>query len=1075
MSRQWCPAIAADAEVTFDREHIPRSQSPAGGDVKPKLIGAQAADLCLASIKKVNETAARMAASPPSKFSARVAVSTESVTGGASNESGYAIAPEQPTVDVVPRLPDEVEATKPMPKKLVVRSVAHADVLAQSAVKGLDLSRVDATTEELLQFLQHRQPLESLRVRHSIRGTLGACELMKSAGTWGGLRALDIGFNPTVFSIGEEPNNMAADEAVKLLSSCGSLNALGLACTGLGAVSATVLPALRNHSGITSLDLSRNGLGLQQDEAAVSALAQLIQENKFLLRLDLSHNDMAAPLAKQLFDALQASDTRVKTPEAEAEPEAEEYTDDVPPEEEAPQVTVGFPEDAAPASVDEEKPAENVDAPPEPASSPPPPGDLDTTEEPKDTEEEVAAETLPDEVAAAEELDPEAAEAARLEAEEKAAEELNRRKEEWEARMKQYIWEPEQVLFVFKESVARRELIAEYVRDTLDAKKVEKVGKKESKDAQLQRERRDRDRRSGWSHLQEIALSGNAIGSIGAKALASAIRHEIPLATEELQAKEEEAAKVLEERRNAAREERRKERAAAAAAAKKAARTAEATEAQETLAEVIASPTEGDEEAEPTPAADVDVENVTVEDDAIPAPSGDAVADNNDAADDAEGGDTAEDIDVSDIVAAPVLATKPGLCTVRALHLDQCSIGSSGLKCLATAVASECPSLEFLSLRKNKFGSKKQSVPAPNPLQGDEEEKPTDEAAEGDAQAMMKVDMPTWVSPGITALSTALTTCTSLATLDLSYNNLYPKSIRTLASGLRENKSLLWLGLNGNRIGVEEADAAGLSACAVLLEAVANQGCIHTLLLSSCELTQLGETEFTLLSTTPNLKTLSLGFNQISNEQVDLWGKVIQDLSDDSPRSSLQALYVDNNLALSGSEGGAALGRLLRKHSELHTVSVGGCYNLRDEGVERLVAAISTLRSLTRVSLHRCNAVASLEMVATALSQLPQLRVVDVGDNEAPMEAFRGLAASLAEDAARPLEALTLWSRLSDSEELLPSLVTLTQKVHSVVMCDVGIPFVFKNTRPSTAAAAGDVDIFEELERAALANRVSLM
>jgi chemosensory pili system protein ChpA (sensor histidine kinase/response regulator) len=66
----------------------------------------------------------------------------------------------------------------------------------------------------------------------------------------------------------------------------------------------------------------------------------------------------------------------VKTPEVEPDPEAEEFTDEVPPEEEAPTVTVGFPEEAV---ASEEPPAGSAG----PADGDaPPPADVDVTAEP---------------------------------------------------------------------------------------------------------------------------------------------------------------------------------------------------------------------------------------------------------------------------------------------------------------------------------------------------------------------------------------------------------------------------------------------------------------------------------------------------------------------------------------------------------------------------------------------------------------------------------------------------------------------------------------------------------------------
>ncbi|CUG55443.1 leucine-rich repeat protein, putative, partial [Bodo saltans] len=844
MSRLWCPALSADACATFDSQHLGERPRSPGPDERTKLMSAHAAHVSASAQQKVYDAANKIAASPPSKFSSKVA--------SAASRQGE-IVPivnlAQPQVSLVATVDDEVAALhhSVVPAPVIVRSLAHFQELPQAEVSRIphvDLSRVDATTAELAALFQEEGPLhgesalQALTIRHSIRGTLGIQEVLKALAARAAtapVTAIDVSCNPASFSLGsDEPNVPCAEELVKYLAANGELRTLNLSSTGLGAAGAIAFPALKGHSGITSLDISRNAIGLQQDEAAVAGFISLVQENKFLLQLDLSDNEIGGAFAKQLLEALRASDTRVKTPEVEPEPEVEEYSDELPPEEEAPQVTVGFPEDDVPPPAEGEgvageggaaegAPADETEAPapldvtaepededateaappaeaspsscwklsrasdtrvktpevePEPEVEeysdelppeeeapqvtvgfpeddvPPPaegegvageggaaegapadeteaPAPLDVTAEPEDEDATEAAPPAeePAEEDAGEE-DPEAAEAARLEAEEAARELLRQKEEAWRARMTQYIWDPEQILFQYKEGVTRRDATIEYSNLTTSLKKDEKASKLEAKKAQLYREQVERNRRSGWTHLQDLNLSGNPISNAGAKILALALRHKIPLTGEELQAAEELYEKRLTEAKAVARDailkERSKQKAdELAAAAAATAPTPSLTASSPPPADNVEG--EGEEEG-------INAENVAVEDDAIPPPEEEIApaAQEEEGVEDgekAEGED--EELDLSHVTVAAAETTRPGIQNIRGLRLDSCSIGASGLKALSEALnESSCPSVTLLSLRRNKFAIKKQSVPVAGADDGSPKEDDADEEGE---------------------------------------------------------------------------------------------------------------------------------------------------------------------------------------------------------------------------------------------------------------------------------------------------------------------------------------------------------
>lgn len=963
---------------------------------------------------------------------------------------------------------DEQNIHDALPPVVSLHSARHCDLLSNiaafahkpltSPIEGLALVHADTSSEELGALLQRPMfAVTNLQVHGTICSSTGLASLLGSLST--AAKALDVGANPVCFSVGDEPSIAAVEALLKYLKeNSTTLRKLGLSSTGLGPAATAVLPALTAHSGITNLDLSRNALGLG-DEAAVAALVQLVQENKFLLSLNLEHNDIGPAPAKLLLDALQNSNTRVKTPEVEPDPEAEEFTDEVPPEEEAPTVTVGFPEEAV---ASEEPPAGSAG----PADGDaPPPADVDVTAEPVEEGDgdgaEAAAPPAAESPAPTGEIDPEEAEALRQEALEREAEERRQKEAEWRAKMTQYIWEPEQILFAYSEGVARRLIIQDYVTESLALKQAEKLSKKEFKDLQTARERRERDRRSGWTHLQQLNLNGNPIGNDGAKALALAVRNRVPLPAEELAVKEEEAAQRLAALRAAALEERRSARK------QQNADVSESPHGGEETSSPLPPPqgTEGDENTEDAPpAAPADVlDEVTVED----APLNEGGEGDDQAGADTEGDAEQQDIDVSDITIPPIDGTRPGVTTISSLALNNCGIGVSGLVALAGTIASNLPTLEVLLLQKNKFGTKKQIVVGQAVNEDDEPPK-------------TKVDMADWASPGIVALSQALATAPKLVTLDLGYNKLYPVNIRILAAGVRVSPSLQFLNLEGNYIGAPETAAAAdrTSALAILLEAVATQGNIHSLVLGTNRLEEtLTDVEWTLLSTIPQLRVLSLNNTALSNEQLVSWAKVLGDLSSNEdhnnhhkasvPLTNLEVLSMEYNPAVSGSVGGQALANIVAANHSLKELSLRSCIHLGDEGVRSLIPSVCRLSGLRKLDLHRTG-ITTLKDVSLVTAALALLEMIDVADNEVPAASGVKFLRECSSGVCGKLRGLSLWRRRGDSDALLADCIETILRLPSLVHCDVGIPLVF----PAKGAENGFSDIFEELEVTSLANRV---
>ncbi|PWV01452.1 hypothetical protein C4B63_4g82 [Trypanosoma cruzi] len=139
----------------------------------------------------------------------------------------------------------------------------------------------------------------------------------------------------------------------------------------------------------------------------------------------------------------------------------------------------------------------------------------------------------------------------------------------------------------------------------------------------------------------------------------------------------------------------------------------------------------------------------------------------------------------------PFPRTKRGLQSLRLLDLCSCQIGSAGLKRIGDALR-ENESLEVLLLRHNHFARKRVALLA------------TEEDADEEAGSTTRVDVPHYVSPGCLSLFGTLTTNSTLKTLDLAYNNMYPESIRALARALSSNtnsvpchwREIVWASMN---------------------------------------------------------------------------------------------------------------------------------------------------------------------------------------------------------------------------------------------------------------------------------------
>ena len=1149
MSRSWCPALAAaDEEATkFDTQFRVGSPPRAAAAVSPRpasparlksLLASKssAASQAIGSLSPRSEGAAK---SQGDRFSSRIAIS-------AFNAKCFSdlVAEDValPFVEYKATTADESSSTVPLPPKLTVRSVAHLDRLKEfastseglydDAMSNVSLARIDLSSEELqntVHTLRSSFPLlRGLDLSHTMRGSSGVgalCRVLNTAPTADGdstnpLRLLDISDNPAALA------DDGAEAFGKLLHAATNLNFLNLASTGVGASLATIAPLLLNHPSITSLNLGSNAIGIQ-DEAVVAAVAAMLQENKFLLQVDLSNNELTGATTKQLLDAIAASDTRAKTPEAEPDPEVEEYADEAPPEEEAPNVNVGLPQEESEkdkggveeptgaAAADDAAPAE--DAAPPPAEEAQEGADADV---PLETEATESVKPTTDEAE-----DPEEAAARREAAEEAQRQALDAEKEAWKEKMTKYIWEPQQILFIFDESKTRRAITVSYVSETLDLKKQEKAAKKEAKARQLAREKKDRDRRSGWTHLASLSIANNPITSDGAKALARLLMHDVPLSQEEQQTSEEEYHRVLAELRDVAllqrkktlqekrrdeknqqkakalqeakeREEAEKQRQLEEDKAKKAADAAAAASSDEQPAaeeeeEVVADAEDGEPKAEaetdeaPAPAADEEAANVDDDD-------GGAL----NALDEIEDDIPDEEIDVSDVTAPAPKKAKPGVSTLQTVDASSCKIGSQGLRAIAAVVKDNSPSLRALLLANNKFGTKRSVVTVPKEANGDGAEAGEDDGGEGE-ETTIKVEVPEYVSPGFAALADAIGSpkC-GLVSLDLSRNKLYPNSIITLANGLKGNATLLYLNLNDNNIGFRSAAEAGTagsqppaqpaaSALLALGQAISKQGQLQSLLVSNNELFHESDREAwaVLFQRCSSLRSLDLSLNNLSNSDLRV---VVEVVAEGDGMQQLRYLNLGGNNGIEGDEAGQLLAQLCAAQKKLKTLNLRSCQLFGDSGLAALCEGLVNHASLQNLILRRTG-ISYAEPLGQVLPSVSFLRHLDLADNELSAYASKKL---LSECVSCPsLRSVSIWSRSSRDDEDEDVFLAASELAGSRTLqfADLGAPLAFDSkpagmrfTPPPTPPPLNvgghehedAVDPLQELEWLCLRNRL---
>ena len=599
-------------------------------------------------------------------------------------------------------------------------------------------------------------------------------------------------------------NEAAAAKVSAYLAETKCLETLRLADNCLGPVAlATVLSGVIPNGSLTSVDVSENRPAAGAPDAgdlasASEKVAQLLRENKFLLSLNLGGNGFSPVHIAAFADAVAQSDTRVATPVPEPEPEVEEFKDELPPEEEAPPIApTELPPPPQP-EVDETAKGERGDAgdatsaaaggAKHPAADD---GEGDEEDGVGDADE-AAASTAgvadPEPPAA---LDPEEEERLREEREEADKQQRLAAEESWREQMGLVVWAPQRVRFEYDEGTSRRDVLRDYMNESLALKSAEKLSKSEFKARQAARERKDRVRRSGWSHLTTLSLRGNHIGAMGCKAIASMLRYEIPIDKTALTegAGDDDVG---------GRDEPARAEDGDAPAADAFPETAAIPGDDEGL--------DREDEEDPTDdgAAAGEAEGAPVAAEGVAPQAGNGTA----APVDEPGMDTGDGS--SSLAAKPAAAppappptTKPGVQTLTSLDLADGKISARALQLLAPVLGRGCPNLRHLSLQRNTFGFKFVDEPSSQTAAADDSAPADEDDDSGAAHAKAKIADPLFSSVGVAALADSLAQNTTLTSLDLSFNGMRPMAFATfvLRGAFHNRSGLVTLRLDGNPLG----------------------------------------------------------------------------------------------------------------------------------------------------------------------------------------------------------------------------------------------------------------------------------
>ena len=373
--------------------------------------------------------------------------------------------------------------------------------------------------------------LRGISVKANVfEGTNGLVDLLREKSEWD---ALSVTGNYHVFS-----EEAVVKKLAEQLGAC-DIPRLGLSGNNIpGGASDVMANAMSQSKHITSLDLSENELLSDEPEG----VKRFLNENKFVTSLSLSSCGVGPTTIQVITDSLASSNTIKAPPEHEPFPEPADLKEDTPtnpfPKPEGDEGTdiCHLPtdielDDAMKEVLEEyrtkvtEEQTEAQEDPPEDedeeeGADPADPADPEDPEDPEDAEPAEAAEKENPNVDAA---------AKRAEAQKQALEE----------KVNLYSAALKDLKRLANSADAEGYIIAKEFFESLVELKQQQLADRDAAFAmQQEREAKEANRMSGWSHLRELDLSANPIKNAGAQAVASLLREAVPKTEEEL-AKEE--------------------------------------------------------------------------------------------------------------------------------------------------------------------------------------------------------------------------------------------------------------------------------------------------------------------------------------------------------------------------------------------------------------------------------------------------------------------------------------------------------------------------------------------------------
>lgn len=1119
LKRIWAPTIESDAGCFIDKSHVGNCRPRIGGsDDVTKKCSAAAADCAVGTSKFVSSLRERLSSASP-RFSACVVTSRQ-------NKLFW------PKVNL--QNLDGVEENEPSPSALFFANQFFFENLSPHRV----LCSVTLPCDQATKFLDNLAREEAKKKFYFFSDYVDSITLLPSVSRFVSLSDVSASIsnnyrltaNIKSFSLSSASASNNEDGITSFIQKGKKLECLSLSNCSLRRVASNLLLEIQKTS-IATLNLQGNDLGIEDDmtEDIIAALADLLKYNKFLLKLDLSYNHFTPKQLRILLNAFASSDTTLVPDDLPPEPEEE-----IIPIEDYVKRHLFLGGTESGSERDENDDEEDVEEDEEP---PPVNGEPDEDDEHRrnsSDEEEDAEEDEEDNESSKSGGDNEDSNDVGNEDED----------EEKEPKTDPQIAKKLKVLFskLFREEEkARKGVISEYLRELLNVAQERIGGIRERKEIETQ-ERVEQfcKRRSGWSQLEELNLRGNRLGDIGAIGIALILRDEVPLTSDEVEkiettlrekndvllnalTKDRETTKVEEMKafKSILLEEKRERQGFLQQE-----RIASGSKEMNSSFGVRSSETRKSQVRRTSSIVFTNMDDKGEEDHSLAPPEEDEeeeevrTADEGAEKEEVDGEDEGEDVaaeretelEEREPWSFAVRPTKKGLNSIRVLDLGGCEIGSRGLKKISVSLESN-KKLDTLILRNNtKFAVLLQSVEG---IEADDEE-------EEASSIEKKVEVPHYISPGFESFSSMLKGNKFLKHLDLGFCQLSPDSITVLSSALKENSTLEYLNLEGNRIGeplgtsqgsqdiretrktngspnkrgdlllassggvpVEETPSGAgenenllpnrnFSCLLQLLQALRLGGSIKHLFLNQMDLSQsFQKDEAIALGELSCKQLISLQLNAVgfTATHMTLWYEALEEQGVEI--TSLRSLQLERN-EFAGTADGEVIGQVVgRLNSSLVDISLESNHKLSSSGVAAVAAALCPLSSSSPVlrsfnANHTgissfCLADGSAVIPARLLSSLRYLSLADMSCGT--VEELVGWITYLQSHAVELLY-LSMWSRHLDMEVHLEPFSPLIDALQELLYIDFGVLLRF-DVQPADV-----MDTLGSIERRLTARRL---